>query len=130
MAKNMSREQAIAHLRAGRSVGVNMPNGSRVHVTKIEDLPSEALMSQGDPDAAKTARENLIREQKRIEAELEILNGQTDKPARGSRAKAKAGDAATDAGTGTGTGEAAGEGEGDDDEGEGAGAGDGPPAQV
>jgi hypothetical protein len=80
MAKpKMTHAQAKAHLEAGRSVGV-MVNGQLKRVSKLSELPSEAEIAAGDPAQEEAARANLLREQKRIEAELAILNGAAKTP--------------------------------------------------
>jgi hypothetical protein len=87
-ARTISRAQMERAIREGGSVLY----GGRV-ISRAEQLPSEAELAQGDPDAEAEAQANLQAQMAALQAQMERLQASSTGPVAGSAGKAaKAGD--------------------------------------
>src|SRR4051794_38576803 len=72
MATSLTREQMEQVIRNGGSVSYGVGQNVR-HITRIEDLPSEAELSEGDEVRAQAALDDLSHQQAQIEAKKQQL---------------------------------------------------------
>jgi hypothetical protein len=72
MASSLTRQQMEDIIRNGGSVSYGIGQNVR-HITRIEDLPSEAELSEGDEVRAQAALDQLNNEQAQIEAKKQQL---------------------------------------------------------
>jgi hypothetical protein len=89
MATSLTREQMEQVIRNGGSVSYGVGQNVR-HITRIEDLPSEAELSEGDEVRAQAALDQLNNEQAQIEAKKQQLIDRMKREREGQpRAQAK-----------------------------------------
>src|SRR4051794_26086793 len=72
MATSLTRQQMEDIIRNGGSVSYGVGQNVR-HITRIEDLPSEAELSEGDEVRAQAALDELSTQQAQIEAKKQQL---------------------------------------------------------
>jgi outer membrane biosynthesis protein TonB len=89
MATSLTREQMEQVIRNGGSVSYGVGQNVR-HITRIEDLPSEAELSEGDEVRAQAALDDLSNQQAQIEAKKQQLVERMKREREGQpRAQAK-----------------------------------------
>jgi hypothetical protein len=72
VASSLTRQQMEEIIRNGGSVSYGVGQNVR-HITRIEDLPSEAELSEGDEVRAQAALDQLSNQQAEIEAKKQQL---------------------------------------------------------
>lgn len=73
-----TREQILATIAEGRSQMVTI-NGERHRFTKAEDVPSDAVLSAGNPEAIAQAEDRLAEQQANLDKEREALQKEKDR---------------------------------------------------